>query len=166
MAEEEKKVQEEQPGYVEDLLNVNDNLKKEIASLQSDIARKEQDNKALITKFLNGSEIKKEEEDKTTVEEYREILYGPDSDKLNDLEYISNTLKLRKKLIDSGKQDPFVGFGHNYTPSEDELERAEEVAQIYQECIDYANGDNQLFIQELQRRTIDISLPNRNIKRR
>lgn len=165
MAEEEK-VQTEQPGYVEDLLNVNDNLKKEIASLQSDIARKEQDNKALITKFLNGSEIKKEEEDKTTIEEYRDILYGPNCDKLNDIEYVSNTLKLRKKLIDSGARDPFVGFGHNYTPSEDELERAEEVAQIYQECIDYANGDNQLFIQELQRRTIDISLPNRNIKRR
>ena len=157
---------EEQKSYVEDLLNANDTLKREIENLQGNMNKMEADNKALLSKVLNGGNVETKQEDKTTVEEYREMLYGAKSDQLNDLQYIENTLKLRKKLIDKGEMDPFVGFGHNYTPSEDEFEKAEEVAQIYQECVDYANGDNQLFIQELQRRTQDISLGNRNIKRR
>jgi len=63
------------------------------------------------------------------------------------------TLELRNTLIAKGERDPFLPYGSQIAPTPEDVEKAEKAAQIYQECIDYADGDSKLFTQELQRRT-------------
>jgi hypothetical protein len=158
---EEKQVQEEQPGYVNDLLSANEKIANEKRALQEEVERIKNDNRALVEKLLNGEEVTKEE-DTTTIDELAEILYGEKCDQLSDIEYIDKTCKLRRKVIKEKGFDPFVGRGKKYVPEPDEAERAENVARVFEECVEYANGDNQLFIQELQRRTVDIPIPFKN----
>ena len=71
----------------------------------------------------------------------------------NNLEYIKLALELRNTLIAKGETDPFLPVGSQISPTADDAEKAEKVAQVYQECIDYADGDSALFTQELMRRT-------------
>ena len=52
-----------------------------------------------------------------------------------------------------GQPDPFLPMGAQIAPTADDEAKAEKAAQIYQECIDYADGDSKLFTQELMRRT-------------
>lgn len=160
MAEEEKVQEEQQIGYVNDLLSAKEKIENEKRALQEEVEKIKSDNKALVEKLLNGEDIV--EEDSTTIDEYAEILYGDKCDQLTDLEYIDKTCKLRRKVIKEKGFDPFVGRGKKYIPEPDEAEKAENVARVFEECVAYANGDNQLFIQELQRRTVDVPIPFRN----
>ena len=71
----------------------------------------------------------------------------------NNLDYVKLALELRSSLIAEGKPDPFLPMGSQIAPTADDVEKAEKVAQVYQECIDYVDGDSKLFTQELMRRT-------------
>lgn len=69
-------------------------------------------------------------------------------------------LDLRKADLEAGKTDPFISM-NNRKPTPHDLQAAEERAEIYQECIDYANGDPTVFMQELTRRMVDpVIIPN------
>ena len=48
----------------------------------------------------------------------------------------------------------------NISPTEEDIKCAEKVADVFQQCIDYAKGDPTVFTNELQRRTLN-SMPNR-----
>ena len=59
-------------------------------------------------------------------------------------------------------------MGAQISPTAEDVQVAEKVAQIYQECVDYADGDSALFTQELQRRTntsLFDKLPNNSKKK-
>lgn len=160
MAEEEKVPQEQQIGYVNDLLSANEKIANEKKILEAEVEKMKRDNKELVGRLLSGENMT--EEDTTTIDEYAETLYGDKCDQLTDIEYIDKTCKLRRKVIKEKGFDPFVGRGKKYIPEPDEAEKAENVARVFEECVEYANGDNQLFIQELQRRTIDVPIPFKN----
>lgn len=87
-------------------------------------------------------------------------MYGKGAN-LNNLEYCKKTLELRKAIIDDGGVDPFVPAGHNIAPTADDYTQAEKVANYIQDAIDYADGDSELFTQELQRNMKDVPLPKR-----
>ena len=57
-----------------------------------------------------------------------------------------------------GEPDPFLPYGKQISPTRQDEETAAKVAQIYQECIDYAEGDSEVFTNELQRRTRDVRI--------
>ena len=44
-------------------------------------------------------------------------------------------------------------------PTTEDIECANRVAEVVKECIEYADGDSQLFTNELNRRTVDVALP-------
>ena len=67
-------------------------------------------------------------------------------------EYVEKLLALRDAAIREGHNDPFVGEGHHLKPNAYSYQRAQEVADIYRECLDYANGDDAVFMNEIQRR--------------
>ena len=67
-------------------------------------------------------------------------------------EYVEKLLALREAAIREGHTDPFVGEGHHLKPNAYTFQRAQEVADIYRECLDYANGDDAVFMNEIQRR--------------
>lgn len=113
-------------------------------------------------------ERKEEETPKTPpvdIQKLRNELYGGDKD-LSNLEYIEKTLQLRQALIDRGEVDPFIPIGHKYNPTAEDIAAAKRVAEGFQHCVDYAEGDSEVFTNELQRITVDVgpTLIKRNKK--
>lgn len=80
----------------------------------------------------------------------------------NNIEYVTKALALRQGIIDQGGIDPFLPIGHNIVPSEEDIASANRVAKVFSECVEYAQGDNESFTNELQRRTIDSGFIRRN----
>lgn len=114
------------------------------------------DNKKLLDSVINGSTTEQtEEQPKESVEVLRKSIFGGE---LNNLDYAIKTLELRKQLIESGQTDPFLPVGHQIAPTDEDVACANKVAEVLQECIDYAEGDAQVFTNELQRRTIDVRI--------
>lgn len=139
---------------------------------KSDYAKLKEENKRLLDSIINGAELPEDmkqskEKQKVDIQALRNELYGNKNNEMTNLEYIQKTLELRNAIIEQGGDDPFVDKGHNVNPTREDYEAAEMVAKIYQECLDYANGDSQLFTQELMRRTVDSApIANRKFQNR
>lgn len=114
------------------------------------------ENKKLLDSIVNGTEIAQPAvEDKKSIEELRAAYLKEDQ---SNLDYITNTLKLREAIIAEGKPDPFLPIGEQIMPTDDDVKTAEKVAQVLQECVDYAEGDSAVFTNELQRRLVDVKI--------
>lgn len=113
-----------------------------------------QENKSLIDALKNGQQIEVEEEAEVDIDQLRKDLFDTDKP-LTNLEYVSKSLQLRNAILEKEGVDIFLPNGHNYKYDSDDKNKADYVAQMFQECIDYADGDSQLFTQELMRRTKD-----------
>lgn len=94
-----------------------------------------------------------QEPPKPSIDELRKRLAN--GDQLNNLEYVQTVLDLRNSLIEKGEQDPFVPQGTNVTPEATDWAAAQRVADAFQSCIDYADGDSEIFTTELMRITKD-----------
>jgi len=109
------------------------------------------ENKRLINDVLNGAVYDKEEvKPKESIDELRRKVFS--TEEQTNLDYITNVLKLREALIESGKEDPFVPQGSKYNPTQADYEKAERVARVLQEMVDDSNGDPNVFLNEYQRR--------------
>lgn len=151
MLEEEKTVV---TGSVED--STQDYLEAIQSLKQNSVDRSEYDklkaeNKRLINAVVNGQPGDVENQPKhRDANVIRDELFNNEH---NNLDYIKLALELRSTLISEGKPDPFLPMGAQIAPTAEDEAKAEKAAQIYQECIDYADGDSKLFTQELMRRT-------------
>ena len=118
---------------------------------RSEYEKLKAENKKLINAVVNGQsgdvEAKPQYRD---VDVIREELFNHEH---SNLDYVKLALELRSTLMAEGKPDPFLPTGSQIAPTVQDEEAAEKVAQIYQECVDYADGDSKLFTQELMRRT-------------
>lgn len=118
---------------------------------RSEYEKLKAENKKLINAVVNGQSVDVEDQPKhRDVETIREELFNHEH---NNLDYVKLALELRSTLIAEGKPDPFLPMGSQIAPTAEDEEKAEKAAAIYQECIDYADGDSKLFTQELMRRT-------------
>lgn len=115
-----------------------------------------EENKRLLNSLVNGESIDVKKEEPVNIDELRDKLFNKES---TNLEYISNALKLREELMKQGKPDPFLPYGKNIIPTEEDIKTADRVAKVLQECVDYADGDSNVFTNELQRVTVDSVLP-------
>lgn len=113
------------------------------------------ENKKLLDSIVNGTPAEVKVEEKKSVEELRAAYLKEDQ---SNLEYITNTLKLREAIIAEGKPDPFLPIGEQIMPTDEDVKTAEKVAQVLQECVDYAEGDSAVFTNELQRRLVDVKI--------
>ena len=112
-------------------------------------------NKKLLNSLVNGEVISPDMKPaEVDIDQLRKDLYSDNRPDLNNLDYISKTLELRLAIIDKGGLDPFVPIGHKVSPTANDFEAAERVANVLQECVDEANGDSQTFTAALQRRII------------
>ena len=152
---------------------VEDNTQDYLAAIkelkQNSVDRSEYDklraeNKKLIDAVVNGQSGQEEpvftKHSKEQIDDLRNELFNSPRD-LNNLEYITKAMELREALMENGKPDPFLPVGKQISPTRDDLEGAEKVAQVYKECIDYAEGDSEVFTNELMRRTRDVNLPRK-----
>ena len=113
------------------------------------------ENKKLLDSIVNGTEIAQPVEEKKSIEELRTNYLKEDQ---NNLEYITNVLALREALMAEGKPDPFLPIGEQILPTDEDVSKANDVATVLKECVDYAEGDSDVFTNELQRRLVDIKI--------
>ena len=113
-----------------------------------------QENAQLLKALVNGGTVPVQETEKEPVDlkQLRKELFNPDSD-LTNLEFVERSLKLREEVIKQGGQDPFLPVGEHVRLTPEIIEGAERAAEVFQECIDLAQGDSGVFTAELQRRT-------------
>lgn len=116
-----------------------------------------QENKRLVSEIINGdgagSGQASPEDNKPTVEELRESLYGPKCSQLSNLEFWEKTLALRDLVIEKEGVDPFLPVGSKITPDASDVEAANRVADVVKQCIDEADGNSEVFTALLQSRT-------------
>ena len=152
---------------------VEDNTQDYLAAIkelkQNSVDRSEYDklraeNKRLIDAVVNGQPGQEEQvvvkHSKEQIDELRNDLFNSPRE-LNNLEFITKTMELREALMENGEPDPFLPVGKQISPTRDDIEGAEKVAQVYKECIEYAEGDSEVFTNELMRRTRDVKLPRK-----
>ena len=152
---------------------VEDNTQDYLAAIkelkENSVDRSEYDklraeNKRLIDAVVNGQPGQEEQvvvkHSKEQIDDLRNDLFNSPRE-LNNLEFITKTMELREALMENGEPDPFLPVGKQISPTRDDLEGAEKVAQVYKECIEYAEGDSEVFTNELMRRTRDVKLPRK-----
>ena len=137
---------------------------KENSVSKDDYDKLRADNKRLIDALANGTQLEGKVDTKIdaveNINNLRKKLFSKGSN-LSNLEYCDTALQLRDALIEKGERDPFLPFGHNVIATESDIETANRVATVMKECIDYADGDSNIFTNEMQRRTVDISIPKK-----
>lgn len=123
------------------------------------------ENRRLITALANGETITNgENAPSVSVADLRKELFTTDGN-LSNLEFVEKSLQLREALMNAGEPDPFLPIGARIAPTTEDIQKAADVAEVFQECIDYANGDSEVFTNELMRRTVDV-MPARRPGRR
>jgi hypothetical protein len=122
------------------------------------------ENKELLDALINGGQVEATENiDKKSIDDLRKELYSQSSiDKgMLNIDYIAKTLELRDSIIEKGGIDPFLPVGKGVPITREDVEQAELAAQVFKECLEFANGNNEVFTNELMRRTVDTGLPKR-----
>ena len=165
MSEEEKEISV--TGTVEDNTQDYINAIKDLKQNSVDKAKYEAlrlENKRLIDAVVNGMPGQEEQvfvkHSKEQIDDLRNELFNSPRE-LNNLEFITKAMELREALMENGEPDPFLPVGKQISPTRDDIEGAEKVAQVYKECIEYAEGDSEVFTNELMRRTRDVKLPRK-----
>ena len=147
----------------QDYINAIKDLKQNSVD-RSEYEKLRAENKRLIDAVVNGQPGQEEpvftKHSKEQIDDLRNELFNSPKE-LNNLEYITKAMELREALMENGEPDPFLPVGKQISPTRDDLEGAEKVAQVYKECIEYAEGDSEVFTNELMRRTRDVKLPRK-----
>ena len=140
-------VEDMTPDYLEAIQTLKQN-----SVDRSEYDKLKAENKKLLDSIVNGQEVDmgKKMPEGRSIDEIRDDLFNHDH---SNLDYVKKALELRSALIAEGQPDPFLPIGSQIAPTPEDEEKAAKVAAIYQECIDYADGDSKLFTQELMRRT-------------
>lgn len=138
--------------YIEALKKMRENsvTKEEFDQVKSE-------NKRLIEAIVSGTSGQIEESEPVDIQKLRNEMFCEDSD-LSNLEYIEKALKLRQAILDKTGQDIFLPVGNTSTASIEDRNAAQEVAQVFEECIEFAKGDSGVFTAELMRRTVDTNI--------
>lgn len=150
--------EERKDGVSQDYIKAINDLKANTVD-KSEYEKIRADNKRLLDSIVNGATA--DEEPKAPVlrepQEIRKELFTTDAS-LSNLDFAQKALELRTSLIARGETDPFLPSGKQILATNEDIEAANRVASVLSECIEYAQGDNSVFTNELQRRTIDVRI--------
>ena len=134
-----------------------------INELKQNSVSKEEYNKVVSEKnkylkaLIDGNQIAEAQpKEPVDIEALSKDLNGGSKD-LTNLEYAQKSLELRDALIERDGVDIFVGRGSKLTPTDDDYEAAQRVADAFKQCIDVAQGDSEIFTRELMRITEDVA---------
>lgn len=158
MTKEQQTVSGEEKGQesdtVKDLISALNEIKQNTVPKETyDKLRK--DNQMLMETIVNGQTQQTDVEQDINVDDLREELFGNKRRDLSNREYVEKMLELRKGLMKRGEQDPFVmKAGKMSSPEQGDFEKAERLANSLQECVDIADGNDDVFNNEFQRRLV------------
>ena len=144
---QQENVEQDTNNYIEAIKEIKAN------SVSKDAYKKLQDeNKKLLESLIAGETI---EAPKTTVEEKVDLnaLRKHLDEAESPIDYCKTSLKLHEETLKQLGYNDYLPNGKKIRPTKEDEEKANLFIEQIKECIDYADGDDQLFIQELQRRT-------------
>lgn len=144
---QQENVEQDTNNYIEAIKEMKAN------SVSKDAYKKLQDeNKKLLESLIAGETI---EVPKTTVEEKVDLnaLRKHLDEAESPIDYCKTSLKLHEETLKQLGYNDYLPNGKKIRPTKEDEEKANLFIEQIKECIDYADGDDQLFIQELQRRT-------------
>lgn len=129
-------------------------------------AKLEAENKKLLDSLINGGQIEQPKaKTAADINALRKELFNPDA-QLSNLDYAKKALELREALIENRQPDPFLPWGKNISPTAEDVQKANKLAEALQSCVDYADGDSDIFTSELMRITTDAIPTAKNKYRR
>lgn len=149
MADEIKSASGEEMDENVDYLEAINTLK-ETTVPKEQYSKLKEENKRLLDALVSGEQIEVETETPVDVAELRKSLFNGDKE-LSNLEYVTKALELRKALIDKGERDLFLPVGNQITDTAEMISKAQNVADVLQECVNFAQGDSGIFTAQLQR---------------
>lgn len=116
--------------------------------------RLQKENRDLVAQIINGEGSSGNGQEnppkEADIDAIKDKLYGPKSSQLSNLEFWKLTLELRDAVIKRDGVDPFLPHGANIKPTDNDVERAQAVADVVSECIKEADGDSGVFTALLQ----------------
>lgn len=134
-----------------------------INELKQNSVSKEDYNKVVAEKnkylkaLIDGNQVAEvQNKEPVDIDGLRRELFSGEKD-LTNLEYAKKALELRDAIIERDGVDIFVGRGSKLTPTDEDYEAAQRVADGFQQCIDVAQGDSEIFTRELMRITEDVA---------
>lgn len=157
MTEEEKKELSETVASNEDRVDTFQTALKQKDTQIEELNRKHEEEVRKLTEMIVNGQTP-ETPNIEVVRPNGEIIEELFNHENSNLKTVELALELRKNLMAEGKEDPFLPVGKNITPTDEDRRSAEKVAEIFQECVDYAQGDSQVFTNELMRRTNDVRI--------
>ena len=110
-----------------------------------------------LTEFIveggDGSQPQQAPKARTTAE-LKKVLSNENT---NNLEYVKAALELRKQVMDRGEADPFLPKSTHTPVTSIDVEGAEKVATVLQECVDQSGDDPDTFNFLFEKRLNDDS---------
>lgn len=137
---------------------------KENSVSKEEYAKLEQTNNELMKALIDGSQVDGIQEEQEKVDIYKLVSEMRQMDNTTlDIDYCKSALKYRNAVIEQygEENDPFCPTQARFTPTAEDKEKAQNVADVMQQCIDESNGNNAVFIALFQERTRDIRLPKK-----
>lgn len=112
------------------------------------------ENRNLLRSLAQGNPTAtaKDETPKRSVQEIRNDLFNKDH---TNLEFAKEALELRDSIMNEGGTDPFLPVGKDIIITDSDVASANRVADALKQCIEYADGDSDIFTNELQRIMVD-----------
>ena len=126
---------------------------KENSVSKDEYAKLKKENARLMKTLVEGGQIS-DPTPKKSIPDMRKELF--ENEHLTNLEYCKRALELREAVMAEGGNDPFLPYGEKISPTQEDIDAAERVATVMKNAIEYANGDSQLFTNELLRNTKDV----------
>lgn len=133
-----------------DYIDAIKGLKEQIAQQAKIIDTQRLHNKKLLDTVVNGQQVEQEAQAEVDVNQLRKDLVNGDN--MSNLEYVTKALELRNAILEKGGEDPFVPHGEKIVATNDDYVTANKVATVFQEMIDVADGNPDVFLNECLRR--------------
>lgn len=125
---------------------------------RSDYEKLQEENRNLLKSLVNGETIDlPADKEPVDINALRKDLFLKEH---NNLDYAKGLLELREAVKNESGEDIFLPKGHGVQITQADYDTAEKVATAFQHCIDYAEGDSEIFTTELMRITQDNFRPN------
>ena len=109
----------------------------------------------LLKSVIDGTEVENAptEPEPIPLNDLRKQLF--EDDNITNLDYAKKALKLRERIIEEGGVDPFLPVSHHHSIQQSDIDTAEKVAKVLQECIDGSEDNSEVFSALLNSRLID-----------
>ena len=145
----EQKQDKPAPGSVDDFIKAAKEAKEDRVT-RAEYDKVIEDNRKLMEALLEGKELDSEDDETPStpdVAELKKVFRDPDA---TNLEIVSASLGIRKAVLESTGKDPFAS-------KDEDAESAQKVADVFQQCVDEADGDSEKFVYLLKNRIYDDS---------